>query len=114
MTAYVSFVIDERSNVLLVPNAALRFKPRGHRAGGRKPGALGKRERGARPAGPTVYMIRDNALVPVTRRRPASPTGSTPRCWAASSKAGDRVVVEDNQPDQKPGGAPSSFRMRAF
>ena len=27
MTAYVSFVIQERSNVLLAPNAALRFKP---------------------------------------------------------------------------------------
>ncbi len=29
-------------------------------------------------------------------------------------KVGDRVVVEDKQPDQKPGGAQPPFRMRAF
>jgi hypothetical protein len=27
MTAYVDIVLEERNNVIVVPNAALRFKP---------------------------------------------------------------------------------------
>ncbi len=37
MTAYVNFVIEQRSNALLVPNAALRFSPRERRGQRRSP-----------------------------------------------------------------------------
>ena len=113
MTAYVSFVIDERSNVLLLPNAALRFKPTGGAERAAKPQAVsGQPERRARPAGPVVYVIRDNRLVAVPVQIGISDGKFTEVLDGLS--AGDRVVVEDTAPDQKGNGPPSSFRMRAF
>jgi HlyD family secretion protein len=112
MTAYVGFVIEERSNVLLVPNAALRFKPRDAEKSGTKPAAV-KRERTATPAAPTVYVIRDNRLTPVSIQAGIS-DGKLTEVTGGDLRAGERVVVEDNQPDQKSGGAQSPFRMRAF
>jgi HlyD family secretion protein len=113
MTAYVSFVIDERSNVLLLPNAALRFKPTGGAERAGKPQAVsGQPERRARPAGPVVHVIRDNRLVAVPVQIGISDGKFTEVLDGLS--AGDRVVVEDTAPDQKGNGPPSSFRMRAF
>jgi len=113
MTAYVSFVIDERSNVLLVPNAALRFKPAGGAERAPKPQTTaGKSERRARPPEPVVYVIRDNRLVAIPVQLGISDGKFTEILEGLS--AGDRVVVEDTAPDQKGSGPPSSFRMRAF
>jgi HlyD family secretion protein len=112
MTAYVTFVIDERSNVLLVPNAALRFKPRDAEGGPKPQGALSKQDRRSPPTRPTVYMIRDKRLVAVTVQTGISDGKYTEVLGGLS--VGDRVVVEDTAPDQKGGSAPSSFRMRAF
>ncbi len=112
MTAYLNFVIQERSNVLVVPNAALRFKVREPERAGNKPGAS-KRTRDARPAGPTVYVLRNGRVEPVTIQTGISDTKYT-EVLGGDLKAGDRVVVEDNLPDQKPGGSQSPFRMRAF
>jgi HlyD family secretion protein len=112
MTAYVSFVIEERSNILLVPNAALRFKPRDAEGGPKPQGASSKQDRRSRSTGPTVYIIRDNALVAVTVQTGISDGKFTE--VLGGLRTGDRVVVEDTAPDQKAGGASSSFRMRAF
>ena len=113
MTAYVSFVIDERSNVLLLPNAALRFKPTSSAERNPKPQAVsGQPERRARPVGPVVYVIRDNRLVVVPVQIGISDGKYTE--VLDGLRAGDRVVVEDTAPDQKGNGPPSSFRMRAF
>jgi len=119
MTAYVTFIIEQRDDVLLVPNMALRFKPADSARNGRKSGAQ-RREPGARPlssrderAGSTVYLIRDNALVPLQLRTGVS-DGKYTEVLGGELKAGDRLVVEDNQPEQKAGGAQTPFRMRSF
>lgn len=57
MTANVSILIEERSNVIKIPTAALRFTP-----------PEGERKKGARetPKGPLVWKLRpDNRLEPV-------------------------------------------------
>lgn len=112
MTAYVSFIIEQRKDVLLVPNAALRFKPADAAKNGRKTGAQA-RQRGAQQAGATVYQIQDNALVPV-RLRTGISDGKYTEVLGGELKAADRVVVEDNQPEQKTGGPQTPFRMRSF
>ena len=112
MTAYVSFIIEQRSNVLLVPNAALRFKPREASRAVNPQGASGKQDHRSRPTSPTVYVIRDDRLVAIAVQAGISDGKYTEVLGGLS--AGERVVVEDTAPDQKAGGAPSSFRMRAF
>ena len=115
MTAYLSFLIEERSNVLLVPNAALRFKPRDQERPSRGPGAqaaAGKQDRRAGAGKPTVYVIRDDKLEAVTLETGISDGKYTE--VLGGLQPGTRVVVEDSSADQKPSGPPSSFRMRAF
>ena len=112
MTAYLNFLIEERSNALLVPNAALRFSPREPEAGQKPVAAPGKPERGPRPGNPTVYAIRGDQLTPI-----AVQTGISDGRYTevlSGLTVGERVVVEDKQPDQKPGGSQPSFRLRAF
>lgn len=57
MTTYVQIAIADETNVLRVPNAALRFKPEG---GGRRGGggdtATATADTGTTPASPTVYV----------------------------------------------------------
>ena len=110
MTAYLTFIIQEHNNVLLVPNTALRFRPAGKSdkpAAGQVQGA-----RGARPAGPTVYTIRDKRLAPVAIQVGISDGKYTE--VVSGVKAGERVVVEDNLPEQRAAGGQTPFRMRAF
>ena len=112
MTAYLNFLIEERSNALLVPNAALRFRPREPEAGQKPAAAPGKPERGPRPGNPTVYAIRGDQLTPIAVQTGISDGRYTEVLSGLTS--GERVVVEDKQPDQKPAGAQPSFRLRAF
>ena len=112
MTAYLSFLIEERSNALLVPNAALRFKPREPEGGQKTLGAPGKGQRGSRSGEPTVYAIRGDLLTPITVQTGLSDGRYTE--VLAGLTVGERVVVEDKQPEQKPTGQQPSFRLRAF
>ena len=110
MTAYLTFIIQQRDNVLLVPNTALRFRPREPTKATKQSGPGPRRERGVRPE-PTAYVIRNEELSPVTLK-----VGITDGKYTevvSGLKAGDRVVVEDNQPDQRNSGQ-TPFRMRAF
>jgi HlyD family secretion protein len=111
MTAYVSFVIQERSNVLLVPNAALRFKPRDTERNGKRPGTA-KRERSAKPTGARVFVVRTDGITPVPVQIGIT-DGRYSEVVSGDLKAGDRVVLEDNQPDQGNRGQ-QPFRMRPF
>jgi HlyD family secretion protein len=113
MTAYVNFVIEERGNVLLVPNAALRFRPREAERSGRQPGAPARSERGARAPGAAVYVLREDVLARIAVEPGISDGRQTE--IRKGLQAGDRVVVEDTQPEQRPaGGSQTPFRMRAF
>jgi len=112
MTAYVSFVIAERSNVLLVPNAALRFKPSlSTRDTKRQSG--GPREKTDKAPGGKVYAVRGDGIAPVSVQVGIS-DGRYSEVLSADLKPGDRVVLEDNQPDQQRAGGQQPFRMRAF
>jgi HlyD family secretion protein len=111
MTAYVSFVVAEHSNVLLVPNTALRFKPLSAvRESKRPPG--GNREKTGKKPPTKVYAVRGEGIEPLTVEVGIT-DGRYSEVLGGELKAGDRVVLEDNQPDQ-PTGSQQPFRMRAF
>ncbi|MFA7281596.1 MAG: efflux RND transporter periplasmic adaptor subunit [Sterolibacterium sp.] len=120
MTAYVNVVVAQRKNVLLVPNAALRFRPAealrpsDKGTSGDKPQEGRKEGRGrdkgdSVPAG-TVYLLDNGQLKPVkvtvgiTDNRRTEVTGG-------DLAEGAAVVVEDRQPPAKTGGPPG---MRLF
>ena len=82
MTANVSIIIAERSNVFRIPNAALRFRPPeavtnaapraaggggggGAGAGLRPAGSGGGRPKGDRRPARTIYVLKDDKLQPV-------------------------------------------------
>jgi HlyD family secretion protein len=128
MTAYLSIVTDRRSDALLVPNAALRFRPPearpsgnsaaadpgGSRAGGRRGAAAG--EPGARPGGATVYVVRGEELAPVSVRTGIS-DGRLTVVEEGALQPGDRLAVEDllAAPSAAPQGqGQQPFRIRAF
>lgn len=110
MTAYVSITVDERPDALLVPNAALRFRPEttddapsGDRSGVRKRAA----------AGGTVHVLDGDTL----RAVPVS-TGITDQrrteITEGKLKPGDRVVVGEVAKDDEKPRRSSPIRMRLF
>jgi len=117
MTAYVSIAVAERKGVLLVPNAALRFKP----ANGDQPKAPGN---GAKPKDEKsgklrdtfsgkVYVLKDGKPAPMDVSLGITDNRST-EIVGGELKAGDQVIVGDAQAAN---GAPSSSsapRMRMF
>jgi hypothetical protein len=111
MTAYVSIVVASRQDVLLVPNAALRFKParNGNRAGDgaagqpagmrRRPGE-GKRSKREASASGTVYRVENGELKPVSVQLGITDNRNT-EVLGGELKAGDRsssarTVAADN------------------
>ena len=104
MTAYVNITVAQSKDALLVPNAALRFRPvdaaagKNASRGGNRPKGTGK-EKDATPMG-TVYVIRGGLPVPlriglgITDNRMTEVRGS-------ELKENDKVIVEDSQPPAK-------------
>ena len=125
MTAYVTIGVQSRDDVLLVPNAALRFKPAeavvDKASGGDKAaekmraaeagGAKGKKRAGQ---GATIHVLAEGKLQPVNVRlgitdgRNTEVLGGEP---ASLLQPGARVVVGENASGGK---APSSVGMRMF
>lgn len=122
MTAYVSFVIEQREHALLVPNAALRFRPEGSERGRGRPreGAVGetraadgpRARRGDKP-GNTVYVVRGTELVSIPVQTGISDGRST-EITGGEIKAGEEVVVRDKFPAPEAGGTQQPFRLRPF
>jgi HlyD family secretion protein len=99
MTAYLGIEVDRREDAVLVPNAALRFRPRDRE--------LAR----TRPAGSTVWTVRDDKLAPLAVRAGIS-NGRLTEVIGGELKPGDRVVVEETGSEAAaPAGAP---RMRLF
>jgi HlyD family secretion protein len=130
MTAYLSIVTDRAESALLVPNAALRFRPTdsgdkpapasggqaravngdGSGSGRRIPGG-GNREPGASPK---VYIVHDGELTAVPLEIGIS-DGRRTVVRSGALKEGDRLVVEDLKAAPKtPTGGNQPFRMRPF
>ncbi len=96
MTAYVSIAVEERKDVLLVPNAALRFKPANAEAIKRNAGDAaakgGKPKRDAFSG--TVHVLQGGALVPVSVTLGITDNRNT-EIVGGDLKPGDQVVVGD-------------------
>ena len=108
MTAYVNIATAEHKNVLLVPNAALRFKPEEGAARG-KPGAGHDKAEG----GALVYLVEGDHLKAVRLHTGITDNRFT-EVLGGRLRAGDAVVVEDSRAagaGNRPGG---TFRMRMF
>ena len=113
MTAYVGITIARRENVVLVPNAALRFRPvelassKGNPRGDKAKGGKGKSD--TTPMG-TVYILESGQPKPlriavgITDNRMTEVVGG-------ELKEGAAVIVEDRQPPAKKAAATG---MRLF
>ena len=126
MTAYVNIAVDHRQDALLVPNAALRFKPSdadaidkdktetaasesrpgGPGNGGGKPG-----RKKSDTANGTVYVISDGAPKAISVQLGITDNRNT-EVVGGALKAGDRVITGEISGNS--GGKPSSIGMRMF
>ena len=133
MTAYVNIGVQKRSDVLLVPNAALRFKPAdaadkkpengqkpastatgpgtGAGMGGGTAGSAGDKKGKKRDAqSGTVYVLDGGEIRPVSVQLGITDNRNT-EVVGGDLNAGDRVVTGENSNGAKP---PSSVGMRMF
>lgn len=132
MTAYVNIAVAERKDVLLVPNAALRFKPAN--AEGQKPGrtnqtpaanaqndtqknagnhsaiSAGKSRQDTFPG--KVYILQQGSLKPVSVSFGITDNRNT-EIIAGELKAGDQIVIGETQGEDKSKN-PGSRPMRMF
>lgn len=117
MTAYVSIAVAERKNALLVPNAALRYKPSNgvtRRPGSGHPGGIPKG--GAAPRQDVfsgkVYVLEQGELVPVNVSLGITDSRNT-EITGGDLKAGDQLVVgEAPAANASPTASGSPMRMR--
>lgn len=112
MTAYVNIVIAQHENVLLVPNAALRFRPQDGERKARGPKAKDeKREAG----GATVYIQEAGQAKPV-RIKTGITDNRVTEMLSGEIHEGDAVIVEERGATDTAGSGPgsSSFRVRMF
>ncbi|MFA5242529.1 MAG: efflux RND transporter periplasmic adaptor subunit [Sulfuricella sp.] len=116
MTSYVSIVVAERENALLVPNAALRFKPdvkdgemngEGKAGNGKKPGKKRDASSG------TVYILQGKELKPVSISLGITDSRNT-EVLGGDLKAGDKVVVGEGPAEENSPGKKSTVHMRMF
>lgn len=102
MTAYVSIAVQERKEVLLVPNAALRFKPVNAEPVKKSEDAAAKSGKPKRDGfSGTVYVLRGATLLPVSVTLGITDNRNT-EIVGGELKAGDPVVVGDTQASAKP------------
>lgn len=112
MTAYVSITVAQREKTLLVPNAALRFRPSDAQArtdSGKPKGDGSKGKGDATPMG-TVYVLENGQ--PKLVRIPIGITDNRlTEVLGGDLKEGAAVIVEDRQPPAKSSSGPG---MRLF
>ena len=131
MTAYVNIAVAERSDVLTVPNSALRFKPaEGERVievelpsdtRSPDPAASGQRRSGERQGrgrdstSGTVYVLEGRALKRVRLRIGITDNRET-EVISGDVKEGDRIIVGEipRGGGSRAAGRPSSVGMRLF
>ena len=122
MTAYVNIVVAERKDVLLVPNAALRFKPQDaaekpkKRNGGGRGQGKGKQDKDKQEGvSGTVYILAGTQLKPVKVKTGITDNRVT-EVLGGDLKEGDQLVVEDTRASGSAAGGqpPSTLRMRMF
>ncbi|MDR3056315.1 MAG: efflux RND transporter periplasmic adaptor subunit [Zoogloeaceae bacterium] len=137
MTAYVNITVAQRSDALLLPNAALRFRPPAEEnAPAQKPksapggvlggmtgmGGMGRGGNPSRPSGGgasaenprkgTVYVLRDGKPVAVMVNLGITDNRNT-EITGGDLKAGDRVIVGAAEAGASASGG-GSLQVRAF
>ena len=131
MTAYVNIVVAEHENVMQVPNAALRFKPKQDDSEGdqgsaadskhknsatkdhsTKPGGH-KKSRQEEAGSGNIYVIRAGKVVPLKVNVGLS-DGRVSEISGANVKIDELVIVGENQTSADGGGASGSMRFRMF
>lgn len=112
MTAYITAEVDRRADALLLPSAALRFRPKDLPPEPKQPQAKGEK----RGPGGRVYVLRGQQLAPV-RIETGIANGRLVEVTGGELKEGDRVAVQNRLPDSpaapNPLGGPAQ-RMRSF
>lgn len=116
MTAYVNIAVQERSQALLVPNGALRYKPsagENSHAGKKSAGREGKKSAAA--GGGLVHVLgSEGELRPVSVTLGITDNRMT-EIVAGELKAGDVVVTGENaESDARAGASQKSASMRLF
>ncbi len=114
MTAYVSIAVAERRNALLVPNAALRYKP----ANDEKTADASHGRESAKHGGDgfsgRVYLLKNGALSPVQLKLGITDNRNT-EIVSGEIAEGDRIATGDAQNNSQPQGNGSQpLRMRMF
>ena len=112
MTAYVNIVVAERKDVLMVPNAALRFRPSDAakaRTGGDKAKGEGRGKGDSTPMG-TVYVLENGQPKPV-RISVGITDNKMTEVLGGEIKDGDAVVIEDRQPQTKAAAGGPGMRL---
>jgi len=120
MTAYVSIAVAERKNVLLVPNAALRFKPtnpdKPKPAANQKSGDAMKAD-ASKPKRDAfsgkVYVLEQGELKPISVSLGITDSRNT-EIISGELQAGDQIVVGETQAAEKSTGSGSRPPMRMF
>lgn len=112
MTAYVKIAVASRKDALLVPNAALRFKPGDAAAPAAGEGQKGEgRGKKRDAAGGTVHVLEGKSLRAVPVQLGITDNRNT-ELLGGDLKPGDRVVTGENVATAN--GKPSSVGMRLF
>jgi HlyD family secretion protein len=118
MTAYVSIAVAQKKDVLLVPNAALRYKPKQPQnaeksdSSGEKGQAKMARKKDAGSG--TVYVLSNDLLKPVSVTLGITDSRMT-AIAGGDLKSGDVIVVSENATNGGvPAGSGSPMRLRLF
>ncbi len=118
MTAYVTIAVAERKNVLLIPNAALRYKPangssqkRGNGQPGGVPGSGAAPKRDAFSG--KIYVLEQGELIPINVTLGIT-DGRNTEVTGGDLKEGDQAVIGETQAANGAPAGGSPMRMRMF
>lgn len=111
MTAYVTIAVAERKGALLVPNAALRFRPANGEAN-KSPATANRKPKSDGFAG-KVYVLKDGKPAPVEVSLGITDNRNT-EIIGGELKAGDQVVIGDTQATNGTAASSTAPRMRMF
>jgi len=112
MTAYITVTTQTMTDVLMVPSAALRFRPATATEGSRMPTAQAAGAR-KRAAGAQVYVLRGGKIEAVTVQTSIT-NGRVTEITGGDLREGDKVVLEDLSATPRPQTAPTGPRTRLF
>ncbi|HYN27596.1 MAG TPA: hypothetical protein VES94_04795, partial [Burkholderiales bacterium] len=102
-----------KPDVLMVPNAALRFRPAATTEASRPSSAMAAGPRKRTAAGSQVHVLRGGKLESVAVQTGIT-NGRATEITGGALREGDTVVVEDQTATPRPQTAPSGPRPRLF